>query len=72
MEEDGFVDVKEAKFAWPTNTWPRGRHYKTLGIGGAESKRWLKRVLDGGVDKGDGLDAGGGECFVSGCQEGLG
>lgn len=32
MEDIRFVDVKETRFAWPTNTWPRGRHYKTLGI----------------------------------------
>jgi hypothetical protein len=25
MEDAGFVDVKEAYFAWPTNTWPRSK-----------------------------------------------
>jgi hypothetical protein len=32
MEEAGFVDIKEESFACPTNTWPRGSHYKTLGV----------------------------------------
>jgi hypothetical protein len=30
MENAGFADVKEMRFAWPMNTWPRGKHYKTL------------------------------------------
>jgi hypothetical protein len=43
MEEAGFVDVKETNFAWPTNTWPRGRHYKTLGVwAGADLKDGLE------------------------------
>lgn len=32
MEDAGFVDVKETKLAWPTNTWPRSKHHKTLGV----------------------------------------
>jgi hypothetical protein len=32
MEEIGFEDVKEMIFEIPTNTWPRGRRAKELGI----------------------------------------
>jgi hypothetical protein len=32
MEEAGFVDTEERRFAWPMNTWPKGRHYETLGV----------------------------------------
>jgi hypothetical protein len=43
MEEAGFVDVKETYFAWPTNIWPRGQHYKTLGVwAGADLKDGLE------------------------------
>jgi hypothetical protein len=41
MEEVGFVDVKKARFAWPTNTWPQGMHYKMLG-----DKAW-QNIKDG-------------------------
>ncbi|KAH7360408.1 S-adenosyl-L-methionine-dependent methyltransferase [Rhexocercosporidium sp. MPI-PUGE-AT-0058] len=32
MEEIGFVDVEEKVLQWPTNTWPRDKHMKTLGM----------------------------------------
>jgi len=32
MEDAGFVDVVERHFQWPMNTWPKGKHMKTLGI----------------------------------------
>lgn len=44
MEAAGFVDIKETYFAWPTNTWPRGLHYKTLGVWAGED---LKDGLEG-------------------------
>jgi hypothetical protein len=31
MIEAGFEDVHEVELAWPSNTWPRGKHYKLLG-----------------------------------------
>jgi hypothetical protein len=43
MEELGFVDVKETNFAWPTNTWPRGQHHKTLGV-------WTGKDLKDGLE----------------------
>jgi hypothetical protein len=44
MEAVGFVDVTETTFAWPTNTWPRGRHHKTLGVWAGQD---LKDGLEG-------------------------
>jgi hypothetical protein len=32
MEAAGFVDVVEDHFQWPTNTWPKAKHHKTLGM----------------------------------------
>lgn len=32
LEDAGFEDVHEIKFAWPSNPWARGKHYKTLGM----------------------------------------
>jgi hypothetical protein len=32
LEEAGFVDVQEVPLVWPSNTWPRSRHHKQLGI----------------------------------------
>lgn len=32
MEAAGFVDVVEKHFQWPTNTWPKGKYHKTLGM----------------------------------------
>lgn len=32
MEAAGFVDVVEKQFQWPSNTWPRGKYFKTLGM----------------------------------------
>jgi hypothetical protein len=31
MLDAGFEDVQEVHFAWPSNTWPRGKHHKLLG-----------------------------------------
>lgn len=31
LEEVGFVDVVEKMYVWPTGTWPRGKHMKTIG-----------------------------------------
>ncbi|OHE97400.1 hypothetical protein CORC01_07305 [Colletotrichum orchidophilum] len=31
MEEVGFEDVQMKRFKWPTNSWPKDRHYKELG-----------------------------------------
>jgi hypothetical protein len=31
FEEAGFVDVVEKVFAWPFNTWPKGRKNKLMG-----------------------------------------
>jgi Methyltransferase domain len=44
MEDIGFVDITETYFAWPTNTWPRGRHHKTLGVWAGQD---LKDGLEG-------------------------
>lgn len=32
MREVGFVDVSIMKEKWPSNTWPKDPHYKTLGM----------------------------------------
>lgn len=32
FKEVGFEDVVENKFAWPVNTWPKGRKRKTMGL----------------------------------------
>ncbi|KAF9881603.1 MFS sugar transporter [Colletotrichum karsti] len=32
MEEVGFVDVRMSVFKWPSNSWPKDRMYKELGI----------------------------------------
>jgi hypothetical protein len=32
MEAAGFIDVVEDHFQWPTNTWPKAKHHKTLGM----------------------------------------
>jgi len=37
VEEAGFEEVTEFKSAAPTNTWPRGKHYKLLGA-------WMNQV----------------------------
>lgn len=31
MIDAGFVNVTEVIYKWPTNKWPAGPHYKTLG-----------------------------------------
>jgi hypothetical protein len=31
MEEIGFEGVIEKRFFWPTNTWAKGKYYKTIG-----------------------------------------
>ena len=33
FKEVGFEDVVENNFAWPVNTWPKGRKRKTMGLG---------------------------------------
>ena len=41
MKDAGFLDVKEIKYQWPTNTWPKSRHQKVLGM-------WFQQdLLDG-------------------------
>lgn len=30
MEEIGFVDVEERRFAWPLNTWPKAKKDKLV------------------------------------------
>jgi len=37
MEAAGFVDVVESRFVWPSNTWPRDRQLKELGVWNHES-----------------------------------
>ncbi|KAH8672025.1 S-adenosyl-L-methionine-dependent methyltransferase [Tricladium varicosporioides] len=32
MRDAGFENVMERKFKWPTNTWPKGKKAKTLGM----------------------------------------
>lgn len=32
MINAGFQDVEEVNLAWATNTWPRGKHHKLLGV----------------------------------------
>ena len=32
FKEVGFEEVVENKFAWPVNTWPKGRKQKTMGL----------------------------------------
>jgi hypothetical protein len=41
MREAGFVNVRSSLYKWPSNTWPRGKKDKTLGL-------WnLVNTLDG-------------------------
>ncbi|KAH9229254.1 hypothetical protein K456DRAFT_56626 [Colletotrichum gloeosporioides 23] len=37
MEEAGFEDVVETIYKWPTNRWPRDKHYKDLGMWSLEN-----------------------------------
>ncbi len=37
MEEAGYVDIVETKFAWPLGPWVKGEKIKTLGIWGKEN-----------------------------------
>jgi hypothetical protein len=32
MQDVGFVDVQQCNFAWPTNTWPKDKFMKQLGL----------------------------------------
>lgn len=32
MREVGFVNVVERLFMWPSNTWPKGKKHKTMGL----------------------------------------
>lgn len=43
FEEAGFVDIVEETFQWPFNTWPKGKHYKTLGL-------WYNRDMHEGLE----------------------
>lgn len=31
MEKEGFVDVFETVYKWPTNKWPKDKKFKELG-----------------------------------------
>ena len=45
FEEVGFEEVREVKFQWPFNTWPKGKHYKTLGMWyGQDMKEGLEGI----------------------------
>ncbi|GJC81662.1 TAM domain methyltransferase [Colletotrichum tofieldiae] len=37
MEAAGFVDVVETIYKWPTNRWPRDKHYKEIGMWSLEN-----------------------------------
>lgn len=37
MEAVGFEDVVETVYKWPTNRWPRDKHYKELGMWSLEN-----------------------------------
>jgi hypothetical protein len=43
MEAAGFVDVKETRLAWLTNTWARSKHHKILGM-------WANADLKDGLE----------------------
>jgi hypothetical protein len=43
FQEAGFVDVVEERFQWPLNPWPKGKHYKTLGL-------WYNQDLHEGLE----------------------
>lgn len=32
MQDMGFVDVQQRNFAWPTNSWPKNKLMKELGV----------------------------------------
>lgn len=32
LEEAGFINVIETRYKWPTNTWPKNKKYKQLGM----------------------------------------
>jgi hypothetical protein len=43
LEAAGFEDVVEERYKWPSNTWPRHRNFKDLGM-------WTFACLDGGLE----------------------
>lgn len=43
LEQVGFEDVVEKKFAWPVGTWARGKRMKTLGL-------WCRENLLAGLE----------------------
>lgn len=54
LEEVGFVDVVEKRFAWPIGTWARGTHMKHLGTWAKEDvlaglQGWTMAVLTRGL-----------------------
>jgi hypothetical protein len=73
MEAVGFVDVIETNFAWPTNTWPRGRHYKTLGLwAGQDLKDGLEGFSMAALTKGLGWTADEVKVFLADVRRDLG
>ncbi|KAM0272517.1 hypothetical protein ACHAQH_008699, partial [Verticillium albo-atrum] len=43
MRKVGFVDCVDRDFKWPTNTWPKDKRYKEMGM-------WSLAALDGGLE----------------------
>jgi hypothetical protein len=43
FEEAGFMDIVEEKFQWPSNTWPKGKYHKTLGL-------WYNKDMQDGLE----------------------
>jgi len=41
--EAGFINVEEKMFKWPTNTWPKDRKHKEVGL-------WTLANIDGGLE----------------------
>jgi SAM-dependent methyltransferase len=42
FRDAGFIDIVEKQFRWPTNDWPKGKYYKSVGL-------WYNRDLQEGL-----------------------
>lgn len=40
MKDAGFTDVVAVPRKWPTNTWPKDKHHKEVGLWALENFRW--------------------------------
>jgi hypothetical protein len=45
LTKAGFEDVTEAKFKWPTNSWPKDSKYKELGLWNNENANFFLEAV---------------------------